>query len=326
MAAVSRLNPIASPFLPMAHLPASCYPSPAPAAPMPGLFASQFLYPPSPHPLTPAYGWPVVACGPSAGGFTMGVPAFPPQAAYGYPLPTPTVYYYTLPPPPPPATRCRITEIFEGGGEVDAKGEARDEPSPRSVLASWSREPATSPRAPLPSRPPPTSFVGEVLPRRRPRVAFNPRGNITSLMIRNIPNKFMKKRFMTILDQHCAEENANLAGDAVKSEYDFLYVPVDFETGYNKGYAFVNMTTAKAARRLHAHLHGHCWQAAGSRKVCEVVHARLEGLDSLVAHFSGTRFPCGGQREFLPVRFEPPRDGVRKTTEHVVGRLLHRHP
>jgi hypothetical protein len=38
---------------------------------------------------------------------------------------------------------------------------------------------------------------------------------------------------MAILDQHCAEENAKLAGDseAVKSEYDFLYVPIDFEYG-----------------------------------------------------------------------------------------------
>jgi hypothetical protein len=50
----------------------------------------------------------------------------------------------------------------------------------------------------------------------------------------------------------------------------------------------------------------------------------LQGLDSLVAHFSGSRFPCGGQKQFLPVRFVPPRDGVRKTAEHVVGRLIPR--
>ncbi|KAM0865704.1 hypothetical protein ACQ4PT_043099 [Festuca glaucescens] len=135
-----------------------------------------------------------------------------------------------------------------------------------------------------------------------------------------------KKGFMAILDRHCAQENAKFAGDSegVKSEYDFLYVPIDFETRYNKGYAFVNMTTAVAARRLHAHLDGHRWEVACSKKVCAVVHARVEGLDSLVTHFSGSRFPCGGQKEFLPVRFVPPRDGVRKTAEHVVGRLLPR--
>lgn len=39
---------------------------------------------------------------------------------------------------------------------------------------------------------------------------------------------------MAILDQHCAEENAKLGGDgeSVRSEYDFLYVPVDFGYDY----------------------------------------------------------------------------------------------
>jgi hypothetical protein len=39
----------------------------------------------------------------------------------------------------------------------------------------------------------------------------------------------------------------------------------------------------------------------------------MQGLDSLVAHFFESRFPYGGEKEFLPVRFVPPRDGVRKT-------------
>jgi hypothetical protein len=45
MAAVSRLNPVASPFVLIALLPASYYLSPTPAAaiPSPDFFASQFL-------------------------------------------------------------------------------------------------------------------------------------------------------------------------------------------------------------------------------------------------------------------------------------------
>uniref|UniRef100_A0ACD6A993 Uncharacterized protein n=1 Tax=Avena sativa TaxID=4498 RepID=A0ACD6A993_AVESA len=330
MAAFSRLNPVASPFVPTALLPAGCYLSPA--LPTADFWASQFMYPQPAHPLPPAYGWPV-ACGGSwcpSGGFTVGVPAFPLQGAYGHPpppLPPVTVYYCTPTPSQqqPSGTRCRITEIFEDGGEAAAKVEVRDEQSPRSVLAPWSKEPP-SPRGPLPPPPPPASFVGKVLPRRRPRLALNPSDNFTTLMIRNIPNGFMKKRFLSIVEQHCAVENAKLAGDGkgVKSEYDFVYVPIDFQTGYNKGYAFVNMTTAVAARRLHAHLHGHRWEGACSQKVCDVVHAHIQGLAALVAQFSGTRFPCGGRKDFLPVRFAPPRDGVRKTAEHLVGRLLPR--
>jgi hypothetical protein len=41
-----------------------------------------------------------------------------------------------------------------------------------------------------------------------------------------------KRRLMEILDQHCAEENAKLAQRrsrrVLRSEYDFLYLPVDF--------------------------------------------------------------------------------------------------
>lgn len=139
-----------------------------------------------------------------------------------------------------------------------------------------------------------------------------------------------KRRFMAILDQHCVHENDNPewrvvgGGKFVRSEYDFLYIPIDFRTKYNKGYAFVNMTTATAARRLHAFLHGHRWALAGSRKVCEVVHADIQGVDALSAHFSSSKFPCGN-KDFLPVRFGPPRDGLRPTVERVIGRtVVHR--
>ncbi|XP_044947732.1 protein MEI2-like 6 [Hordeum vulgare subsp. vulgare] len=186
-------------------------------------------------------------------------------------------------------------------------------PSPRSVLSpSWSRsvsprtrKPAAAPR-PMGSKPP-----------------FDPRSAKTSLMICNIPNGFSKRRLMAILDQHCAVEKEKLrrcVGKAVKSEYDFLYVPIDFGTKNNKGYAFVNMTTATAARRLHEFLHGHSWAVAGSNKVCEVVHASIQGANALVKHFSGVKFPCGNENEeFLPVRFGPPRSDRRPTAERVVG-------
>jgi hypothetical protein len=98
MAAVSRLNPGASPFVPMALLPASYHLSPTPAAAMlsPDLFASQFLYPQPPNQLPPAYGWPVAfggSCCPS-GGCKVGASSFLLQAAYPLPVPPPVTVYY----------------------------------------------------------------------------------------------------------------------------------------------------------------------------------------------------------------------------------------
>jgi hypothetical protein len=48
---------------------------------------------------------------------------------------------------------------------------------------------------------------------------------------------------------------------------------------------------------------------------------KLQGLDNLVNHFSDSRFHCDDE-EFLPVWFEPARDGTRTTVAHLVGRML----
>ncbi|WVZ65663.1 hypothetical protein U9M48_014987 [Paspalum notatum var. saurae] len=169
-------------------------------------------------------------------------------------------------------------------------------------------------------------------PRRAPSSAGKPRRLLfdvtaqrTSLMIRNIPNDFTRRRLMNIIDQHCYLENEKIGEDGVRSQYDFIYVPIDFRTWANKGYAFVNMTSPEAARRLWEHLHGHRWEVAGSGKTCAVDYAAMEvrGLDRLVEHFSGSSFDCHTV-DFLPVRFDPPRDGARPDvcTPHVVGTLM----
>ncbi|XBI82945.1 hypothetical protein VPH35_091530 [Triticum aestivum] len=106
-------------------------------------------------------------------------------------------------------------------------------------------------------------------------------------------------------------------GRSKKTSVMICNIPNSFMTKCNKGYAFVNMTTPTAARRLYAFLHGHHW--TGSAKVCEVVHAHIQGVDALAAHFSRSLFPCGNNKEFLPVRFGPPRDGLRQTAERTIG-------
>ncbi|KAG6509855.1 hypothetical protein ZIOFF_027862 [Zingiber officinale] len=103
-------------------------------------------------------------------------------------------------------------------------------------------------------------------------------GSKTTLMVKNLPNRFTKKKLVRLLDDHCWEENHQLEekSGVVLSEFDFLYLPVDFKTGFNMGYAFVNFTTAIAARRLYDALHNFPWKAHGSRKVCEVTYARIQ--------------------------------------------------
>ncbi|XP_047051936.1 protein MEI2-like 6 [Lolium rigidum] len=332
----SRLNPAAPSFVSSStHL---CSPPPF------GLPMGCLLPPPPPPPCSLVGG--IAPMGPSVFPTLpwLHVPApaqvFCSPPACVVPVCPSTVPAYCTPPPQPPlpARRCTIKEIADDGSDESPKAEMEGEPSPRSVLTAWKPEAAASKRqkpakvvhpgpklrAAVPQLPHlPRGVVGS-------KPAFNPRSGKTSLMICNIPNYFSKRRLMEILDQHCAEENDKLAQrrsrPVLRSEYDFLYLPVDFRTRFNKGYAFVNMTTAPAARRLHAFLHGHSWAAVGSGKVCEVVHAKLQGVDAFAAHFSGSMFPCGDDRkEFLPVRFGPPRDGTRPTAERIIGTAVRPH-
>lgn len=46
--------------------------------------------------------------------------------------------------------------------------------------------------------------------------------------------------------------------------------------GCNLGYAFVNFTTAAAARRLYGAMHRHEWKVFGSKKISHVCYARIQ--------------------------------------------------
>nr|GMD26225.1 protein terminal ear1 homolog [Ipomoea batatas] len=123
------------------------------------------------------------------------------------------------------------------------------------------------------------SLVGEGGNEKDPRFLINEeeiikesdcRDSRTTVMIKNIPNKYRNK---------C-----------------------------NVGYGFVNMTSPEAAWRLYKAFHLQTWEAFNSRKICEVTYARIQGIEALKEHFKNSRFPCQAE-EYMPVVFSPPRDG-----------------
>ncbi|XP_026458850.1 protein MEI2-like 7 [Papaver somniferum] len=125
---------------------------------------------------------------------------------------------------------------------------------------------------------------------------------------------------MKILDQHCIKENkkAVLSNhlDAVLSEYDFLYLPIDFVRRGNLGYAFVNFTTWIAAMRFYKSFDKLSWKETmfiDSPKICEICPARIQGKDAHVGHFKRFYFKCDTD-EFLPISFSPPRNGSTSRT------------
>ncbi|KAJ9176281.1 hypothetical protein P3X46_011613 [Hevea brasiliensis] len=137
----------------------------------------------------------------------------------------------------------------------------------------------------------------------------------TTVMIKNIPNKYSQKLLLNMLDNHCIHCNEQIANgeDQPLSSYDFVYLPIDFNNKCNVGYGFVNMTSPQATLRLYKAFHHQHWEVFNSRKICEVTYARVQGLEALKEHFKNSKFPCEIDH-YLPVVFSPPRDG-RQLTE-----------
>ncbi|XP_008811936.2 protein terminal ear1-like [Phoenix dactylifera] len=163
----------------------------------------------------------------------------------------------------------------------------------------------------------------------------------TTVMIKNLPNKFTTEKLMDILDKHCLRENekvlslkgeekacdgvvklADGEGATTLSEFDFLYLPIDFRSGSNLGYAFVNFTSSTAAWKLHDYLHHFEWKCFGSRKICEVTYARIQGLRELKNHFTSSVFLCN-RDQYLPLCFQPSRNGFNQPEPECVGRRIH---
>ncbi|XP_029124667.1 uncharacterized protein LOC109818393, partial [Cajanus cajan] len=72
-------------------------------------------------------------------------------------------------------------------------------------------------------------------------------GGDTTVMIRNIPSKYTRNMLVDFLDNHCLQVNLrDKEASKEKGEepsalaFDFVYLPIDFKSGLNKGYAFVN--------------------------------------------------------------------------------------
>ncbi|CAK9216999.1 unnamed protein product [Sphagnum troendelagicum] len=132
----------------------------------------------------------------------------------------------------------------------------------------------------------------------------------TTLMIKNIPNKYSQAMLLQLLDRHCLHSNSNLEDpNEPPSAYDFVYLPIDFKNRCNLGYAFVNFTSVEATRRLYKAFHAQQWEAFNSRKICQVTYARVQGRAALEEHFRNSRFACDND-EYLPLCFSPPRNGT----------------
>jgi RNA recognition motif-containing protein len=100
--------------------------------------------------------------------------------------------------------------------------------------------------------------------------------NRTTLMIKNIPNKYTSKMLLTAIDEHC------------RGTYDFIYLPIDFKNKCNVGYAFINMINPSHIIPFYKAFNGKKWEKFNSEKVASLAYARIQGKNALVVHFQNS--------------------------------------
>jgi hypothetical protein len=99
----------------------------------------------------------------------------------------------------------------------------------------------------------------------------------TTVMVRNIPTRFTSVSFLRVLDE-CGFRNA----------YSFFYLPMDFRTGKNMGYCFINFVHASFTVMFASLFHGRRLRMTTSTKVIEVTASKRQGLVENVALFKAS--------------------------------------
>lgn len=81
----------------------------------------------------------------------------------------------------------------------------------------------------------------------------------TTIMIRNIPNKYTIKELSEEIDQ------------ILPNTYDFLYLPCDIKNQCNVGYGFINFINTDFLYEFYLEFHGQKWLKFRSEKVILVL-------------------------------------------------------
>lgn len=113
--------------------------------------------------------------------------------------------------------------------------------------------PAPSTEGPPPVKPKPAPPVAATEPTEQPK------GEPTTVMLRNIPNRYTQSMLLEVLIEQ-----------GFRGLYDFVYLPMDFRNGVNLGYAFVNLMTHEDALHFMYVFQGFSKWFVDSVKVCEV--------------------------------------------------------
>ena len=95
----------------------------------------------------------------------------------------------------------------------------------------------------------------------------------TTLMIKNIPNKYTIPSFLEEINKY------------FKNTYDIFYLPIDYINKCNLGFAFINFVEPLHIILFYELYRGKKWKKFKSGKKCELLYAKYQGRKELISHF-----------------------------------------
>lgn len=107
----------------------------------------------------------------------------------------------------------------------------------------------------------------------------------TTLMLRNIPNRYTQPELIEELEEI-----------GFQGSFDFVYLPIDFGSMGNVGYAFINFDSTTWATRCQEDLAGYVfrkYQHKTRTKAMTVSVAHLQGLQANLQHYEKTAMTRG---------------------------------
>ncbi|CAK0903118.1 unnamed protein product [Prorocentrum cordatum] len=112
----------------------------------------------------------------------------------------------------------------------------------------------------------------------------------TTVMLRGLPSTFSRKMLVGLLHAH-----------GYSGQFDFVYLPVHFETFDTQGYAFVNLTQPAAAERFRAFFEDFNGHPFSALRPSGTSWSRLQGLEANVEKYRSSYVMC----EHVPEECRP---------------------
>ena len=119
--------------------------------------------------------------------------------------------------------------------------------------------------------------------------------NRTTLMIKNIPNKYTISSFL---------EEINIY---FKNTYDVFYLPIDYVNKCNLGFAFINFVEPLHILLFYELYRGKKWKKFKSDKICELLYAKYNNKKELIEHFEKGKVLLFDSQEKRPLILPTPK-------------------